>query len=426
MYSRFTGSGFIVARGAQAKRFFEHICMEDETLDWADGARFAGKLLRREAAFHLVRPIHALFFITYRCSSRCTTCVMWRRGGPEKEIGLEDWKRIVDECAKAKLDKIEMFGGDALLRPDVLFPLIRYATEKKVACDLTTNGILLSEEISRQTVLAGSEVVYLSIDGVGEIHDSIRGVRGAFDKALWALRNLKSAKEAISSISGKPEIVVNTTVSRRNVREMETLLEFVEKEQPDVLALEYVGQISDAAIRASAVDGILPDPYFIAQDESSCLSKEEAKFLKEWIEEKRRVVRPKGVVFNTENVDALSEEQMSSGLVPWRKCYVCRTTVLVDPSGAVLCCPFFSKYSLGNLTSEPLSGIWGNSRHLHFIRAQARRKIAICEECILTVQRNPSLIEALAKRYSQYWKRRKYKIKQALSGEEGHLSKEPC
>lgn len=351
---------------------------------------------------------------------------MWRRGGSEKEISLEDWKRVVDESEKAELEKVEMFGGDALLRPDVLFPLIGYATKKVVACDLTTNGILLNEELSRQTVLAGPDVVYLSIDGVGEIHDSIRGVRGAFNKALLALRNLKAAREAIPSTNGKPEIVVNTTISRRNVRELEPLLDLVEKEQPDVLALECVGQISDAAIRASVVDGILPDPYFIAQDQSNCLSKDEAKFLKEWIEEKRKIVRPRGVVFNTENVDALSVDQMSSGLVPWRKCYVCRTTVLVDPSGSVLCCPFFSKYSLGNLTTEPLSEIWGNSRHRLFIRAQAEKRIAICQECILTVQRNPNMMGALAKRYSQYRKRRKYKTKQSLSGEKGHLSKQPC
>jgi radical SAM protein with 4Fe4S-binding SPASM domain len=351
---------------------------------------------------------------------------MWRRGGTEKEIALEDWKRVVAECAKAKLQKVEMFGGDALLRPDILFPLIRYATEKGIECDLVTNGILLDEEASRQIVLAGTKVVYLSIDGVGETHDAIRGVRGAFDKALAALRNLKSAKEALSPTRGQPELVVNTTVSKRNVREMEALLDFVEKERPDVFALEYVGQISDAAIHASAVGGILPDPYFIIQNESSCLSREEAKSLKEWIEEKRITVRPKGVTFNTENVDALSQEQMSSGLVPWRKCYVCRSTVLVDPSGNVLCCPFFSKYSLGDITREPLSEIWRNSRHRLFIRTQAEKNIAICQECILTVQRNPTLVGALVKRFSQYWKSRKYKVKQSFDSEEGHLSKEPC
>jgi len=350
---------------------------------------------------------------------------MWRRGRTEKELGLEDWKGIVEDCARAKISKIEMFGGDALLRPEVLFPLIRYATDKGINCDLVTNGLLLDEEAARQIVLAGTKVVYLSIDGVGGVHDAVRGVPGAFDKALSALRSLKTARAALSSIPGKPELVVNTTVSRKNVGEMDPLVEFVESELPDVLALEYVGQIRCEAIRASSVGGIVPDPYFVVQDESSCLSAEEAMHLKSWVKQKRQAVRPKGLAFNTENIDALSEQQMSSGQVPWRSCYVCRSTVLVDPSGGVLCCPFFSRYSLGDATGESLSQIWGNSRHRQFIRAQGAKKIAICQECILTIQRNPSLIQAAGKRFSQYWKRRRYKAAQSYKEDE-HLSKKPC
>jgi len=211
------------------------------------------------------------------------------------------------------------------------------------------------------------------------------------------------------------------------VRELDALVELAEEEKPDVLALEYVGQVTDASIRASAVDGILPDPYFIIQEEnSSCLNDEDSKFFKQWVEEKLEAGRPKGVTFNTENVDALSQEQMSSGKVPWRKCYVCRSTVLVDPSGNVLCCPFFSKYSLGDLTREPLSQIWGNARHRLFIRAQTEKKIAICQECILTVQRNPDFLEALTKRFSQYWKRRAFKSRQSFESEDRRLSKKPC
>lgn len=120
-------------------------------------------------------------------------------------ISLESWKRIVDKCVRAKLEKIEMFGGDALLRTDILFPLIRYSVEKGVPGDLTTNGILMNEENSRKTVLAKTGVVYLSIDGVGDVHDSIRGVNGAFSRALSALRNLKAAREAVSPNGGKPQ-----------------------------------------------------------------------------------------------------------------------------------------------------------------------------------------------------------------------------
>ena len=354
----------------------------------------------------MVRPTHGLLFITYRCSSRCTTCVMWKRGSTETEMSLESWKRIVDDFRGAHVSHFEMFGGDALLRPEVLFPLIRRALERGIPCDLVTNGLLLDAEAARETVLSGTKVVAISIDGVGETHDSIRGIPGAFDRALSALRHVKRAREALSKNDGVPQIVINCTVSRVNARKLDSLIELAEDLKPDVLALEYVGEVSEAAIAGSAVAGVLPDPYYVVQHESQYLSAEDAEFLKDWIARAHSLGRPRGVTFNTENIDVLLPRQMSSGKLPWKSCYVCRTQVILDPSGNVLCCPFFSRYHLGNVMERPLGEIWGSERHREFIRAQARKSIAICTECILSVQRNPTFVEAVSKRFSQYLIRR--------------------
>jgi radical SAM protein with 4Fe4S-binding SPASM domain len=351
---------------------------------------------------------------------------MWRRGCEEEGLTLEGWKTAVDECASAGISNIEMFGGDALLRQDVLFPLIEHARAKDIECDVVTNGILLDEEAARGLVLSGANLVAISIDGVGQTHDSIRGVPGAFERALSGLRHLKVARESLSTVAGVPRLVVNCTVSRRNVDELDPLVELAEKEGPDVLAFEYVGEVSEAAIRASAVSGIFPDPYFVIQDESSFLDGEDAARLKEWIEEKHRSSRPAGVVLNTENIDVLSSEQMATGRLPWKKCYVCRSLVIVDPSGNVLCCPFFSGYYLGNIVKQSLPRIWNNETHKLFIRSQMEKQMAICGECILTLQRNPGFVESLVKRFSQYTRRRKQGGEKASSDENTYLSKRPC
>ena len=39
----------------------------------------AGSAIRRQIEFHRVIPRTALFFLTYRCDSRCETCNFWRR-----------------------------------------------------------------------------------------------------------------------------------------------------------------------------------------------------------------------------------------------------------------------------------------------------------------------------------------------------------
>ena len=125
-------------------------------LDVKDTARFLRRLLEREVACRLVRPTHGLLFVTYRCSSRCTTCTMWKRGSTETEMSLETWERLVGDFRRAGISHFEMFGGDALLRPEVLFPLMRRASESGIPCDLVTNGLLMDAGAARETVLSGT------------------------------------------------------------------------------------------------------------------------------------------------------------------------------------------------------------------------------------------------------------------------------
>jgi radical SAM protein with 4Fe4S-binding SPASM domain len=283
---------------------------------------------------------------------------------------------------------------------------MRLAAENGIPCDLVTNGLLMDAAAARDTVLSGTKVLAVSIDGVGETHDAIRGTPGAFDRALAAIRNVMKAREALSKDRRVPQIVINCTVSRVNARRLDPLLDLAEDLKPDVLALEYVGEVSREAIAHSVVAGVAPDPYYVAQSETQYLSEEDARYLKDWIARTHALGRPRGVTFNSENIDVLLPEQMSSGKLPWKSCYVCRTHVILDPAGNVLCCPFFSGYHLGNVTERPLGEIWGNAKHREFIRAQEAKNIAICTECILSVQRNPSFVEAVSKRFSQYLMRR--------------------
>ena len=98
---------------------------------------------------------------------------------------------------------------------------------------------------------------------------------------------------------------------------------------------------------------------------------------------------------------------MTSGNLKWRRHVLGRSYVIVDPSGTVLCCPFFSQYHLGNLEREEVSKVWGNARHRSFIRAQTKKQIPLCRQCILSIERSPNMLEAFAKRFSQFRKSRK-------------------
>lgn len=360
-------------------------------------------LIRREADFHRVRPTHCLFFLTYRCTSRCGTCRMWQRTAEDTELSLAEWKRLVDMLVPRGIRNVEMFGGDALLRPDVLFALTRYCKEK-LGCsvDLVTNGNLLDRATAEEIVRAGIDVVYVSLDGVGALHDAVRGVAGSFDKADQAIRNLLAARPgapgAGTGHAGRqPKIVVNCTVSAFNIDGFEQVLEYAAGTGVDQVAFEYAGEFPVSSVEASIVEGIKAEPFYLAGERSVLLDAQQARLLKEKIR-RIRAWRNNGLKVVTRNIDCLTEEQLTGGIMPHRRCYICRYLITVDPYGAILPCAFFSGYSLGNFKEEHFLTLWNNRRHRRFRRQVDSGAVALCRHCIVGVERNPSLWQSLKRK----------------------------
>ena len=115
------------------------------------------KYFQREVDYYRSSPNDVMLFLTYRCSSKCKTCNIWKRSGNiNEELTLDEYKRFIDEICDygGNYNNVEMFGGDALLRKDVLIPLIKYIKEKGIQrCSLPTNGNLLDEEIAHGLVV---------------------------------------------------------------------------------------------------------------------------------------------------------------------------------------------------------------------------------------------------------------------------------
>jgi len=123
---------------------------------------------------------------------------------------------LFDYSAHESALHITHFGGE----PTLNFPGIRIATEyaesrgardgKSVHFDITTNGVLLNQEMVEYC--AGHQImVLLSIDGLQPSHDRFRldkRGRGTFDRVLRALKLLKTTQ---------PWIGVKMTIMPRNV-----------------------------------------------------------------------------------------------------------------------------------------------------------------------------------------------------------------
>ncbi|MDD4900449.1 MAG: radical SAM protein, partial [Candidatus Omnitrophica bacterium] len=359
-------------------------------------AAIVEKLTKREIDYHFIFPRHLLLFLTYRCTSRCNTCVMWQRKTEQPELSLDDWRKFIDMAAPRGIKSVELFGGDALIRKDVIAPLAAYIKEKGIPqVEVTTNCNLLDEEMAKSLVDAGVDVFYTSVDGVGDLHDRVRGVAGSFKNVERGIRALAKIRKN----RGCPKIIANCTISKLNIDSFEKVAEFAKAAGADTVAFEYVGEFPDASLFNSAINGIDPEPYYITQKQSLFLDHEEAILLKSKLKTIKEKYRNNGLEVITSNIDILKISNLTQGVFARNKCYVCRLYAIVDPFGNIIPCPFFNRYQLGNIRQTHFDYIWNNERHTQFIQHRDNKEAALCNHCILNVERNPGFFMSLRKSY---------------------------
>jgi radical SAM protein with 4Fe4S-binding SPASM domain len=363
-----------------------------------DTASDLTEAVTREIDFRQAKPKRGLWFLTYRCTSRCNTCTIWQRPkGNKPELSLEGWKSIVDQFAQKNISSVELFGGDVFLRKDILFGLINYMKEKRITIYLPTNCNLLDRQSAFDLVETQVDKIYLSTDGVEESHDSVRGISGTFNRVKNAISFLREARGNRSI----PKLVCNTTISNLNFSILEEIVHFAKQAGFDEIHLEYAGEIDNSHIENSMIDGLRPAPYFVRQDKSILLNTQEAISLKAAIKKIKTDYRYNGQDIKTLNIDMLSLKNLVEGTVPIKKCYMERNEVTIDPYGNIVACPFVNNYILGNLLEKSIDEIWNNEAHRKFRLYQNKGKIALCKHCILSVQRNHTFSGRLRRIYSQ-------------------------
>lgn len=350
------------------------------------------RIVRKEVNFRRFKPTHALLFMTYRCTCRCQSCTMWKRDGMiEQEMTLQDWVSCFDDVNAGGLQDVELFGGDALLRADVLMPLIRHIHDSGVHTNITVNGALLDKENARAFVQSGLDEFNISIDAMGARHDRMRGVDGLFEKARQGIAYVLEAR----GNAKRPEVALNATISSVNVQDIEALVDFAKERGMDTVNLEPFGAISEESIAGSAVGGRKPNPYFVPTTGELLFTRDQAVELKRRLAALKKKVKGKGIYVTSENIDILTADELAACTFPNIPCYICRYLITVDPYGNVLPCPYFDNYTLGNIRTDKFNDIWRNARHLEFVQQQRQGKIAMCGHCSIGVQRNRTLPRAL-------------------------------
>lgn len=156
--------------------------------------------------YHLAGPVFTpkprsvQFPVCDRCNARCIMCNRWQKKA-EREISLDKIREVFGNRLFSRVEDVSLHGGEPTLRKDLaaICEVVQESCPRLKRIWISTNGMGPARILDRVgEVVRGLDFrrlgelgINVSIDGLEETHDRIRGVPGGFRQALETVRLLR-------------------------------------------------------------------------------------------------------------------------------------------------------------------------------------------------------------------------------------------
>ncbi len=305
-------------------------------------------------------PLSVLWDITYRCNMRCRHCLIEDEFSAT-EMSLDEVERVMRELRRMKVFNITFSGGEPLLRGDLL-DILGIASKLNFGIRLSTNGLLLSDNLLEKMGSLDVYCIQISLDGVGESHDTLRNFKGAYVRAVDALRR--------ASDSGFYTIM-STMITSHNYRE--------------------IGDLFDLAVSIGVSSFKLNT--FIPMGEGK-KSRDQLHLPPEKLRE-----LAKEIINRKHKYEGTIDMQLNA-LFPWLlksgqilqerrpsqsaklKCSAGHSNLVISPEGTIYPCPYLTCFPIGNILEDSLKDIWNSKGILAKFRNLRQKDLkGKCHNC---------------------------------------------
>ena len=188
-------------------------------------------------------PLMLNFLVTDRCTLQCRHCFNRTTQHRKPELSLEEINRISEQWGP--LVYLILAGGEPFMREDLSEIAATFYRNNGVRDLIILTDGQLTEEVVTTTerILAGCPDLYLtvgiSLDGLRQTHDTIRGRTGAFDRAVKTFQALSQRKETYPQLS----LQTCSVIMADNQASFDELLDFFRDElKPDKVAVNLIRQ----------------------------------------------------------------------------------------------------------------------------------------------------------------------------------------
>lgn len=293
-------------------------------------------------------PMTLTYSVTAACQSKCKTCQIGAMfcqdpARAEKDLKIDEIEKIFSSMHPVYF--FNMSGGEPFMRkdlPEIVELACRYLKPKVIHSP--TNAILTdrivenTEKIIKIVKSYDASVpvtIKPSIDGVGELHDEIRGVKGNFNCLLKTIDGLKKLEEKYDNF----HLELGTVISNFNIDHLGEIEDFVHS-----LGVEsYRNEVAECRTEFFNLDDPITPPADVYQK----LIKDFARKVEENISTKKSLAKTTEAlrVVYYDIAGRILEEKRQ--VIP---CYAGVSNVHINYDGGVWpCCVLGYDQQMGNL-----------------------------------------------------------------------------
>jgi Fe-coproporphyrin III synthase len=262
---------------------------------------------------------------TYRCNAKCNMCSIWKfPTKPATEVGTDIYSKL------PQMDFINVTGGEPFLRAD-LDEIITLLKTKAPRIVISSNGWWVDRTIRLFEKHGNSIGIRISIEGLSQANDDIRGMPSGFDNAIRIL----------------------TTLNRMGIKDIGFGLTIQDRNAKDVNELYQLARMMNVEFATAA----LHNSFYFHKDDNRIDSLEQPlEALKGLAENLLRSKHPKDWFRAYFNFGLMNYLQGNERLLP---CKMAHDAFFLEPNGDVLPCNGMDKpMPLGNLREQTWDQIW--------------------------------------------------------------------
>lgn len=284
--------------------------------------------------------------LTLACTLRCLHCGSRAGKARKNELTLKEWTSVAKQIIDLGCRGLTMIGGEVFLFSG-WEKLAGYFVDHGVEVNIVSNGYQIGRREITQIKKAKLTNIGLSIDGMAENHNRMRGRDDAFSRLQKTLDLLNGEKIEIGAV---------TSLMKFNYPDLGELYAFLLANNVKIWQIQLVSSMGNASA---------------SKDER--LSRKKIKKIVQFIREKNRA--RKMLVIAADSIGYFDDNEAyirgrSSAICTWDGCSAGISNLFIDSVGNVKGCGalYSDVFIEGNVRQESLEKIWTDKKSFPYNR----------------------------------------------------------